>query len=325
MGSYKNPIYIIGRPHSGNTMLATMLGKHPELYAYRGEGNFFEQLPALESLDGRRQKVDAIVHEIGQAAGLNLDDLTKDKVRSYILRAMQADASLTDLYTFGKSYLAQESGAQRWVQKATSYIFHVPVVAERLPRAQFLFVVRNPMDLAASKKRRGSREKWFRTLWGWRIGIRRGRDLEARMPGRFCTVRYEDLVREPETALRRVCSLCGIDYREALLDIPHVNRSETPYNQTSTEKGLDTDRVFYFVDELSASEIAALEWFVGTSLVRDIYGDLPEIKSAAVGKPSIEAVRILWSGLSHLIADQGKLLFSEPKRTWNRLRSRILE
>jgi len=305
-------------------MLATMLHKHPELYAYRGEGSFFERLPALESLDGRRQQVDAIVHEIGRAAGAQLDEPTKDEVRSYILRSMQAEASLTDLYTLGKSYLAQESGSQRWVQKATSYVFHVPVVAERLPRAQFLFVVRNPMDLAASKKRRESKEKWFRTLWGWRRGIRRVRDLEERMPERFFTVRYEDLVRDPETPLRKVCSFCGVEYREALLDIPHVNRSETPYNQTSTEKGLDTDRVFYFVDELAASEIGALEWLVGTSLVRDMYGDLPEVKSAAGRKGSyFEAIRILWSGLVHLVADQGKLLFTEPTRAWNRLRSRV--
>jgi len=306
-------------------MLATMLNQHPELRAYRGEGEFFERLPDLEALEDAHQQRQAVADEIGKAEDPPLDKDTRNEVRARLpqKRTKSRQRSLVEQYVFGKSYLAQNSGAERWVQKATSYVFHVPTVAKHLPHAQYLFILRNPMDLAASKKRRGAKEKWLRTLWGWRAGVQRARELEAKMPERFCVVKYENLVREPEDSLRNVCTFCGVSYQASVLDIPHVNRAETPYNRLSADRGLNTERVFYFIDELTAAEAAAVRWFVGGDLVREMYPDLPQVERPGDSEVGKEIVNIVWRGGTHLITEQGMLLLSEPRRLLNRLRRRI--
>jgi hypothetical protein len=319
------PIYIIGRQHSGNTMLATVLSQHPDLYAYKGEGNFFEQLPAFDTVNDRRQRIKAVVEEIGRAADPSLDEPTKSEIRSFIRQEAREGVSLIDQYISGKSYLLRNAEAKRWVQKATSYVFHVPTIKEHLPWAQFLFMARNPMDLAASKKKRGSKEKWVRTLWGWREGMERALELEADMPERFHVVRYEDLVRKPEETVREICSFCRIRYRGACLDIPHVNRSETPYNRESETKGMRDDRVFYFTRHLSNEEVSALRTLVGSEILEELYADLPSVGDGARHQEVIELARILGRGWFHLLADQGRLFLTEPRRAWNRVKRRILE
>jgi len=308
-------------------MLATMLNQHPELRAFRGEGEFFERLPDIEALEETHQQRQAVADEIGKAEDPPLDEDTRNEVRTRLpqTQTKSRQTSLVEQYVFGKSYLAQKSRAERWVQKATSYVFHVPTIAQHLPHAQYLFILRNPMDLAASKKRRGAKEKWLRTLWGWRAGVQRARELEAKMPERFCVVKYENLVREPEDSLRNVCTFCGVSYQASVLDIPHVNRAETPYNRSSTDTGLNTDRVFYFIDELTAAEAATVQWLVGGDLLRGVYPDLPEAVSTVGTESALEAAAIMWRGVSHLIADQGKLLFAEPKRALKRVQKRIFD
>ena len=43
----EGPIFIIGRQHSGNTMLDRCLGRSPEVYSATGEGTFFEHQDRL--------------------------------------------------------------------------------------------------------------------------------------------------------------------------------------------------------------------------------------------------------------------------------------
>ena len=63
-------------------MLATMLNQHPELRAYRGEGEFFERLPDLEALEDAHQQRQAVADEIGKAEDPPLDEDTRNEVRA---------------------------------------------------------------------------------------------------------------------------------------------------------------------------------------------------------------------------------------------------
>lgn len=226
-------------------MLATMLGKHTDLHAYDGEGMFFEQIEAIRAKNEHTKRVNAVIREIEQAKDCKIKDSRKKDIKSNLLCLSKKNASLVDLYTTGRSQLARDAGAERWVQKATSYIFLIDEIIRALPKAQFIFLLRNPLDIAASLKRREATEYWSRMAWGWRKGVRRARRFEAAHPESFLVVKYEELVRKPKNTFQNISRFCKIDYQKRCLKIPHVNKSKDPYEKSNSEGGLSEDRVSY--------------------------------------------------------------------------------
>lgn len=312
----EQPVFVIGRQHSGNTMLARMLGRHDQFRAFCGEGTFFERLPALKKASPSERRR-AVAREISGG------ELSADEVLGHIQRrAGHSDRALHH-YLAAKRGLTEEAGASRWVQKATSYVFHVPEILEHLPKAQILFLVRNPLDLAASTKRRGAKPGWLRMIWGWNRGIRRARKLEGAYPEHIRLVRYEDLVVAPTDTFREICEFCGVSFQEDCMDIPHVNRSETPFNQQSESRGTSTDRVFYFTDVLSPSEQTVVERLVASEPLQQLYPDLPPVAEGKAIRTAAEFGTVVGQGAMHISRSQIGQVAENPSWAWNRLRARI--
>jgi len=321
--SQVRPIYIAGRQHCGNTMLASMLGNHPEVRAFTGEGTFFEHIDALERMPLQR-RVGQITQEIAHGDDPPLSKDEQASVRQDLEASLDASPTAAELYARGKEALTRREGRTRWVQKATSYVFQVDSILRRFPKAHILFLVRNPLDLAASAQRRGQWKHIGRTIWGWNTGVERALGYRDQHPDSVMTIRYEDLVSSPEREARRVCSFCGLTYDEACLHIAHVNRSEQPYTQKSKESGLNTSRVFYYRDVLSSAQEMAVRRLVSTQLADELYPDLP---SPPTG-PSI--MHTLYAGMMMGISglftlrDQSQSLVRRPAHTVRRIRKRVL-
>jgi hypothetical protein len=225
MTEARAPIFVLGRQHCGNTMLATMLGRHPEVYAFTGEGNFFEHIDSIraEAYEARR---DQVVHEIVHGADPVLGDDLQETLRTH-LRDETERRGAVGLYAEGKAALTRRNGAERWVQKATSYVFHVERILEVFPAARLLFLARNPLDLAASVHRRGHFENQIaRTVWGWNAGLRQALDWADNQPSNVRVCRYENVVQRPKEKLKEITDFCGLSFSSDCLDIPHVNPSE---------------------------------------------------------------------------------------------------
>ena len=171
----ERPVFVIGRQHSGNTMLTRMLGRHDQLHAFSGEGTFFERQSEIQAAP-----IEERPHRV--AREMSGGDLALEDVLHYIRQRVEDRPQPLDQYLAGKRGIAEQHGATRWVQKATSYVFHASDILERLPRAQFLFLSRNPLDLAASLKRRGAKVRWGRMVWGWNRGTRKAHLIKRRYP-----------------------------------------------------------------------------------------------------------------------------------------------
>lgn len=318
MSSSHRPVYVIGRQHSGNTMLATLLGQHPEVYAFTGEGTFFEHRATIEEMENPRPR---IVEEVANGADPPLGD---DK-RRQISECLQDDAtsssnSAVDLYAGAKSSVAARAGTERWVQKATSYVFHVGDLLGTLPTARLVFLVRNPFDLAASLKRRGEERRLLRMVWGWNRGVRIAQRWADDQ--RVLLLRYEDLVQHAEERLRKVCQFANLKFDEALLEVPHVNRSETPYSQGGEEKGLDASRIHYYREVLTPEEESIVRAWVAMDRLQSIYPDLPDAREVGVGSRMGATIRSLSQTLQTLVVDHTSMLIRDPRHVMDRIRRR---
>src|SRR5262249_30648033 len=153
----------------------------------------------------------------------------------------------------------------------------------------FIHVIRDPGDTALSWRR-----TWFapsqdlRVLGeAWRMHVETGRRSGA-MLRRYTELRFEELVREPERELGRLCEFLSLPWDPAMLDYraqgaagverlqgrlaPHgreVSRADRQRIHTNLAQPLDAERAGVWRREMSAAERGELEAGAGP-LVREL-------------------------------------------------------
>lgn len=268
-----HPVFISGRQHSGNTVLSAILGRVPECLAQLDENAFFEYRALVDRVKTAQERAEK-VFDLLRLEDERLREPTLDHLRW--LARERPRVSALELYREGMSYGATRLGRRFWVQKATSYIFYGQEILASMPDARLIYLVRNPYDIAASKKRRHEqRERIWNTMVGWNKGLRIAQALAAEYPDRLRVVRYEDLTRRPEETVRSLMTWLGHSFHTEYLDVPHVNRSETRYSVTGVGNGLYQSRINYYRDNLSRAEIAGLDMLADVDLLERFYPGLP--------------------------------------------------
>ena len=323
------PVFVLGRQHSGNTMLTTVLGKLPGMIGVRAEGDFIEHRRALDRLapEERAKKTARRIRDDG-VRKLFRDEGIGDLVRPFwndvtvdMAEAARQGADARALYAMGMQRVLDHFGASRWVQKGTSYIFVAEDILRVFPRAKLIFIARNPLDLAAStKKRNETGRHTLRVGLGWRRGVQRALTLQRAHPDRFLIVRYEDLVREPARVVQEICGFAGLTYDSSCLEIPHVNKADAPYRTGGEVRGLTASRLYYYDAVLSEAEQAAVRLVGGKALLHRLY---PELDVARSGAGMVAQAGVLVGGALAIVAGETQRLAQTPLQAWTRLSNRV--
>jgi hypothetical protein len=97
-------------------------------------------------------------------------------------------------------------GERRFVEKTPRHFEHIDEILERFPQAQFIYVVRHPLDVCAS---------WKRRTGNISTGLLRWKQAGRHCLGRYAfypavkVSRYEDLVSEPRRELKMLFDFIG--------------------------------------------------------------------------------------------------------------------
>lgn len=202
------PIFIVGMPRSGTTLLDRMLSSHSQVTSAGEINDFLRQLHWV-----------ADVPPVGIAGML----ATLRRVPQMNLAAL------------GERYLAQTrwraQGHRFYIDKLPINIQMVPFIRRALPHAPILHMVRDPMDVCFSNFRAmfGNVSAYsydMQALAHYHGLYRRLVDAwHASLPDAMLDVHYADLVCQPAVVLRKVLKHCGLEEEEACL---HPERNEAP-------------------------------------------------------------------------------------------------
>lgn len=265
---------IVGSPRSGTTLLRFMLDSHPEL-AIPPETWF---LTAAKQLEGRgdllRERFfEMIVTFPADAPAWEEFGIPREAFHAR-LRQIRRFTPAEGFRLFYRMY-AERFGKPRWGDKTPGYSHHLRHLQELLPEARFIHIVRDGRDAAVSL-----RQRWFSPGWDIAIQAAHWRDnvAAARREGACCRhvleVRFEDLIRDPETALRRVCAFVDLGYHPDMLRYPErtparleehrerrktdgtvlVSHEERQRQQAHTRRPPDLDKIGVWRRELSEEE-----------------------------------------------------------------------
>ena len=159
--------------------------------------------------------------------------------------------------------------------------------------------------------------------YGWNKGVRLALQHMKTRPENLLVVRYEDFVQEPRREMKDICVSCGLPFQEEYLGIPHVNRSESPYNQSSVEKGISSSRLDYYRTVLGDTESGAVRAMVDDRLVRALYPEVLDDTTASVAARAY-AGGLVASGTLFVARDHVETLLQDPQHTIQRVRKRLL-
>ena len=199
----------------------------------------------------------------------------------------------------------------------------VDEVLECFPDARLVFLARNPLDLAASMKRRGGWGAVARMVYGWNKGVRLALRYADTQRERFLVVRYEEFVEESRQKMADICGFCDLPFRESYLDIPHVNRSESPYDQSSATEGISSSRLGYYRRVLSDTETGAVQALVDDRLMDALYPEHFSDTGASLSARSYAVGLALYGGV-RVVTDHAGTLVKDPRHTIQRIQKRLL-
>jgi hypothetical protein len=154
---------------------------------------------------------------------------------------------------------AHSEGKQRFGDKTPLYLHALEELLAIWPDARIVVVVRDGRDVALSIMRMpfGPNNVWAAARW-WARGIRVGRAAERKWPAQVLTVRYEDLVADPQEQVRVVCAHVGLTYREEMLAIEDSERTKIVQDQatwfTSIWAGINASAVGKWRRDMNARE-----------------------------------------------------------------------
>ena len=190
----RRPIFIVGMPRSGTTLLEQMLSSHPRIH---GAG----ELPILPAI---------VRSTLSAGYPGNLADLDPDRVR----QAAQGYLRALDRI---------DPEAPHVVDKLSTNFEYVGVIAAMFPETVILHCKRDALDTCWSCFRQpftgGQLWSYDRTeIARYYLAYRRLMDHWNRiLPGRVHEIQYEALVQDPERPLRAALEALGIPWDAACL------------------------------------------------------------------------------------------------------------
>ncbi len=211
--------FVVGVNRSGTTLLRMMLDAHPEL-AMPPETHF---IPALNKdmkaakKAGNRMDADEVVAYLSAHRRWGDFGLDPDALRARLAEQGQLHPKKV-LRTFYGLY-AEMQGKSRYGDKTPGYVKQMGMIQRSLPEARFIHLIRDGRDVALSREGRITAEEMTveRHALIWKRRINRARGQVPRLD-HYIEVRYEDLVRDPEPTLRKICEFIDLSYDPAMLD-----------------------------------------------------------------------------------------------------------
>jgi hypothetical protein len=146
-----------------------------------------------------------------------------------------------DLLALPMAAWARNEGKSRWGEKTPDHIFYGAQITSLFPQAKFIEIIRDPRAAVASMNRSVFRSSdSTRNALYWRYVMTEGHAslMKSVGPERVISVRYEDLVSDPEPALRAVCDFLGEDFDFRMLSFHERTASYLPESRSSADPKL---------------------------------------------------------------------------------------
>jgi hypothetical protein len=282
----KAPVFVLGCPRSGTTVLYHMLLSAGGFANYRSESNVFNILVprfgGMRSAGSRRRLMEAWVRSmLFRVSGLDAAEITA--------RIIADCHNGGDFLRIVMEEIAKNQGVKRWADCTPHHLLSMKEIKRQIPDALFIHIIRDGRDVALSYLKQG----WAHPLpWDhgeelgvaalyWKWIVRKGRESGKELGYDYCEVRFEDLVANPHDVLGRLGEFVNHDLDFRRIQQAGIGSVSEP--NTSFEAGPDGDfdPVGRWKTRMSTEELVHFEVLAGDLLEELAYplGSLGKVPS----------------------------------------------
>ena len=247
MISSQAPVFVLGSPRSGTTLLYHMLLSAGDFAVYRAETHVFDLLGPrfgdLRRLKARAELIDDwLTTEYFQRTGLDAAKLRQ--------RVLTECRNAGDFLRIVMESIATHQAVSRWAECTPEHLLYIDTIKRTIPDAKIIHIIRDGRDVALSLEKQG----WIRPLpidrdrglliagvyWEWQVN--KGRAAGRRFAPDYLEIKFEDLVSRPQEALDVVGTFIGqpLDYAQILSNpVGSVATPNTSFATSSAEAGFN--------------------------------------------------------------------------------------
>lgn len=262
-----SPIFVVGMPRSGTTLVSAMLSAHPKI-AISPETHFLRRwLRDYAHLDVRRPEAfHHFWYDFSQSKHFSDLQLDRDVTRQRIL-ALPVHDFRHIFMTLLQSY-AGSLGKTRWGEKTPMHELYIDQLLHWFPQAKIIYVLRDPRAVIASLLK----VPWAtRTVEDyalrWRASVQNigYRSTDARV----YVVNYEKLVQAPQLELLQLCGFVEEAYLPSMLAYGEAAKGLVSGEtwKAAVLQGLTTASMAKWQAQLSPQEVSVIEHVAGPEML----------------------------------------------------------
>ncbi|HMK21034.1 MAG TPA: sulfotransferase [Terriglobales bacterium] len=265
----KAPVFVLGCSRSGTTLLYHMLLSAGNFAVYRMESQVLNLLePRFRPLDitaNKRRMLDAWYDSrLYTRSGLMPEEIEP--------RIMAECRNGGDFLRILMEEICRKQGVERWAETTPDHLLYLDRIKQTIPDALIVHVIRDGRDAALSWEKRSQIRRlpgdWRRPAiaaaiyWEW--FVTRGQKMGAAFPEDYVEVHYEDLVRTPDTVLKRLEPFVQHDLNYERIKSVAIGSVASPNTAFKDDPRSPIGR---WQTDLSAAELDMLESLTGDTLL----------------------------------------------------------
>jgi hypothetical protein len=216
----RGPVFIVGAPRSGTTMLQYILDDLENLAFPTGESHFLIPMHRNQTRFTDLASPAGMERLLRTLHGFNAEFLDTD------LHGMKFDvstlaasflaeqrSSVRDVIAGIFEHNAQGMGKTRWGDKTPYYALHLDRILDWWPDAQFIHLIRDGRDVALSLFGRAhdfSAYNIYTAAQYWQKYVDTCRAQGRHLPAsQYLEIRYEDILADKDAAILTICNYLG--------------------------------------------------------------------------------------------------------------------
>jgi hypothetical protein len=205
------PVFVLGSPRSGTTLLYNMLLSAGGFAVYLAESNAFNLLAPHFGDLGKRQVREKLLQvwlgsKLFRASGLDAGQIKNE--------VLEHCHNIGDFLSIVMGEIARAQGMQRWAENSPEAILHLPLIKRLIPDALVIHIIRDGRDVAMSL----SNVRYLRPFPGqdrisltgagiyWEWIVQQGRRYGQLLGPDYMEVHFEELVTAPRETLKTIGS-----------------------------------------------------------------------------------------------------------------------
>jgi hypothetical protein len=266
-------VFILGKGRSGTTLLQSLLNSHPNIVAPPES----KLIVLLASHYGHKKRwtvadVHSFVNDLYKEFFFTIFwKQNKDELTDFLLSAIE----YLDYPLVCKMVYYQMRGSKENIvlfsDKNPFYAIFIPDLLKVFPDAKFIHLIRDPRDNVLSTQKAYDANNTIFIAWQWLIHNRIIEESKSKMPLRYFTLLYEEMVKDVEGTMKSVCNFLQVPYNEAMRDINRDELKDTysnekamfDKNKKSILEPINTANIEKWKREMKPEDIAIVENITG--------------------------------------------------------------